>query len=107
MKNGNDIIRETNHIKDSLIENAEDLKHETMDKVQKGTRMVNQKVEMISEKTPSLLFAGAALASIALSLILQMRGKRQWALFVGHWAPTFMLFGLYNKANKTVGLQKD
>lgn len=83
---------ETEHLKKKAIESA-----------QEGVEKANGLVEEAASKTPSLLFAGAALASIAVSLYLQLRGKRHWGLFVGHWAPTFLLFGLYNKFSKTVG----
>ncbi len=88
---------------DQLKDNAMDAKDDVLEKVQAGTEKVNELVEKTASVTPSLLFAGAALLSIAASLILQLRGRRHWSLFVGHWAPTFLLFGLYNKASKTVG----
>lgn len=63
----------------------------------------NALAENTASRTPSLLFPIAALASIAASAFLQSRGNRQVALFVGQWAPTFLLFGLYNKIVKTLG----
>lgn len=59
--------------------------------------------EGVAGRTPSLLFPIAALASIAASATLQIRGHRQMALFVGQWASGFLLFGLYNKAIKALG----
>ncbi len=63
----------------------------------------NSLAEGTASRVPSLLFPLAALASIIASAILQGRGNRQVALFVGQWAPTFLLFGLYNKIVKTLG----
>ena len=38
-----------------------------------------------------------ALGSIGISAILKLAGKDHWALFVGQWPPTFILFGLYHR----------
>jgi hypothetical protein len=38
-----------------------------------------------------------ALGSIGISAILKVSGKDNWALFVGQWPPTFLLFGLYHR----------
>ncbi|MDQ3002459.1 MAG: hypothetical protein M3Y08_14520 [Fibrobacterota bacterium] len=64
---------------------------------------VENAADKVAGMTPSLLFPAAALVSIVFSAILQLSGRKQWALFVGHWAPSFLLFGLYNKAIKTMG----
>lgn len=37
-----------------------------------------------------------ATASIGLSASLKLASKNDWALFVGQWPPTFILFGLYH-----------
>jgi len=61
---------------------------------------------MIEEKTaklPSDLFLWAAGASIAGSLTLQCMGRQHESLFVGQWAPTFLILGLYNKIVKVAG----
>ena len=61
---------------------------------------------MIEEKTsqlPSDLFLWAAGGSIVGSLILQTMGEQKKALFVGQWAPTLLVLGLYNKLVKIKG----
>jgi hypothetical protein len=61
---------------------------------------------MIEEKTadlPSDLFLWAAGGSIVGSLIFQMMGESRKSLFVGQWAPTFLILGLYNKLVKIEG----
>ena len=40
----------------------------------------------------------ASIASVFLSLILFLKGKKHESLFVGEWAPTLLLIGLYKKA---------
>jgi hypothetical protein len=64
---------------------------------------VARAIEKQTAKMPSDIFLWAALGSIALSLSLQLTGRRQPANFVGHWAPTFLTLGLYNKLVKVAG----
>jgi hypothetical protein len=45
----------------------------------------------------------AALGSIGISPFFQFTGDEKKANFVGHWAPTFLLLGLYNKLVKLHG----
>ena len=44
-----------------------------------------------------------AAGSIAGSATLKMMGRDKDALFVGQWAPTFLILGLYNKIVKVIG----
>jgi|SRR4051812_2129155 len=60
-------------------------------------------IEQQTAKLPSDLFLWAALGSIGCSLLLQAKGKQHESLFVGQWAPTFLLLGLYNKLVKIAG----
>ena len=60
-------------------------------------------IEQQTAKLPSDTFLWAALGSIGLSLGLQMAGKRDMSNFVGQWAPTFLILGLYNKLVKLHG----
>lgn len=64
---------------------------------------VARAIEKRTAQLPSDVFLWAALGSIALSLSLQLTGRRQPANFVGHWAPTFLTLGLYNKLVKVAG----
>jgi hypothetical protein len=58
-------------------------------------------VEMTTRKIPSISFLAAALGSIAVAAGLLISGKKEWGIFVGQWAPTFLLLGTYNKIAKT------
>ena len=60
-------------------------------------------IEEQTAKLPSDTFLWAALGSIGLSLGLQMAGKKEMSNFVGQWAPTFLILGLYNKLVKVHG----
>jgi hypothetical protein len=49
------------------------------------------------EKVPTGGYLGAALVAIAASATLRLLGKKDAAIFVGQWPPTFILFGLAYK----------
>lgn len=52
---------------------------------------------------PSDAFMWAAGASVLASLILKSQKRDHEALFIGHWVPTLLIFGLYNKMVKLLG----
>jgi len=60
-------------------------------------------IEQQTAKLPSDTWLWAAIGSIGVSLFFQMTGDERKANFVGHWAPTFLLLGLYNKLVKLHG----
>jgi hypothetical protein len=64
---------------------------------------VARSIEQQTAKLSSDLFLWAAFGSIAGSLALNISRKSQGALFVGQWAPTFLLLGVYNKLVKLHG----
>lgn len=49
------------------------------------------------ERAPFAIYSIAAGASILTSLILFFRKDRDWSLFVGQWAPTILLMGIFYK----------
>lgn len=65
--------------------------------------VVARTIEQQTAKLPSDLFLWAALGSMACSCMLHFRGKEHQSLFVGQWAPTFLILGLYNKLVKVGG----
>ena len=64
---------------------------------------VARTIEEQTAKLPSDLFLWAAGASILGSLVLQCSGRKEESNFVGQWAPTFLILGLYNKLVKVAG----
>lgn len=64
---------------------------------------VARAIEKQTAKLPSDLFLWAAVGAISTSLSLQIMGKRTESLFVGQWAPTLLILGLYNKIVKELG----
>jgi hypothetical protein len=64
---------------------------------------VARSIEEQTAKLPSDTFLWLAGASIAGSVVLKLMEKHEDANFVGHWAPTFLILGLYNKLVKVAG----
>lgn len=64
---------------------------------------VARTIEQQTAKLPSDIFLWAAGASIVASATLQVMGNRQSSVFVGQWAPTLLILGLYNKLVKQLG----
>jgi hypothetical protein len=71
------------------------------EKHREGT--VARSIEQQTAKLPSDWWLRAALGSIATSLVFQLTGDDRKANFVGHWAPTFLTLGIYNKLVKLHG----
>jgi hypothetical protein len=53
--------------------------------------------------SPLTFFYGPPGASIATSLVVKILDRHHEALFVGQWAPTILILGLYNKLVKQHG----
>ena len=60
-------------------------------------------IEQQTAKLPSDVFLWAAFGAIGASLALQIASKEHAATFVGHWAPTLLILGVYNKIVKLQG----
>jgi hypothetical protein len=65
--------------------------------------MVARTIENQTAKLPSDLWLLGALASMGVSLTLQIKGKQHESLFVGQWVAPLMLLGVYNKLVKIAG----
>lgn len=64
---------------------------------------VARTIEHYTAQMPSDCFLWAAGGSIAASLTLRILGRKDDAQFVGQWAPTLLILGLYNKIVKVAG----
>lgn len=60
-------------------------------------------IESQTAKIPSSGYLAAAMGSMATSAVLKILGRDEWALFVGQWAPAFLILGVYNKMVKQHG----
>ena len=64
---------------------------------------VAKSIEEQTSKLPSDAFLWMAIGAMAASATMQIMGNKNASLFVGQWAPTFLIFGLYNKLVKQLG----
>ena len=64
---------------------------------------VARAIEQQTAKLPSDVFLWAAIGSMAGSLILTIAGAQKKANFIGQWAPSLLILGLYNKMVKLHG----
>jgi hypothetical protein len=60
-------------------------------------------IESQTSRIPSTGYLAAAVSSMAASAVLKIMGRDNWALFVGQWAPAFLIMGVYNKMVKQHG----
>jgi hypothetical protein len=64
---------------------------------------ITKVIESYTSAVPSGAYLSAAIGAIGLSAILKLAGRDQGAQFVGHWVPTILILGLYNKLVKVKG----
>ena len=64
---------------------------------------VAKTIERETAKLPSDTFLWLAVGSMIVSATMQLAGKKHGSVFVGQWAPSFLLFGVYNKLVKQLG----
>lgn len=69
--------------------------------------VVAKTIERQTSKLPSDVFLWSAIGSMGISAGLQIAGRRQLGNFVGQWAPTLLIFGLYNKLVKVAGSERN
>lgn len=60
-------------------------------------------IEAQTSKIPSGGYLTAAICAMAASAVLKGLRQDNWALFVGQWAPAFLIIGVYNKLVKQHG----
>jgi hypothetical protein len=61
---------------------------------------LTRRIERRTSRVPSLTFFGLAAGSMVASAALMASRRKQLANFVGQWAPTILIIGLYNKVVK-------
>jgi hypothetical protein len=64
---------------------------------------VAKMIEEQTAKLPSDIFLWAAVGSMVGSALFQAKGETHKSLFIGQWAPAFLILGLYNKLVKLEG----
>ena len=73
----------------------------------KNEDAVTTRVEEMTKRIPSIGFLELSIGAMALSAGLMIAGRKNWANFVGQWAPTFLVLGVYNKLVKTFSAPYD
>ncbi|MEW6252789.1 MAG: hypothetical protein AB1716_19305 [Planctomycetota bacterium] len=68
-----------------------------------GEGWLARNIEEQTARLPSDMFLWAAGASILGALTLQIMNRKDDAHFVGQWAPTLLILGLYSKLVKVAG----
>ena len=64
---------------------------------------IAKNIEQQTAKLPSDTFLWMAVGAMTASATMQLMGNKHVSLFIGQWAPTFLIFGLYNKLVKQLG----
>lgn len=64
---------------------------------------IARSIEQQTAKLPSDTFLWMAVGAMTASATMQVMGNRGVSLFIGQWAPTFLILGLYNKIVKELG----
>ncbi|CAN99440.1 hypothetical protein predicted by Glimmer/Critica [Sorangium cellulosum So ce56] len=68
--------------------------------VQKEEGRITTKIEERTGRIPSGTYLGLAIGSMVVSAGCMLAGKKQIANFIGQWAPSLLVIGLYNKLVK-------
>ena len=64
---------------------------------------LTKQIESMTSRIPSATFLSLAVASVGLAALFRIFGRKDDAQFVGHWVPTILTLGLYNKLIKLEG----
>jgi hypothetical protein len=86
-----------------MVRTAFEDQTETQEAREHSEGPVARTIEEQTAKVPSDVYLWAALGSMGVSAILQITGKKEESLFIGQWAPSFLILGLYNKVVKVAG----
>jgi hypothetical protein len=64
---------------------------------------VAKSIEQVTKRMPSDWFLWAAIGSVCAALALKVNDREEDSNFVGMWAPTLLILGMYNKIVKLHG----
>jgi hypothetical protein len=73
---------------------------ETGSTMQKNEGKTTTMIEEQTARVPSVTYLALAVGSMVASAALMVAGKKQVANFIGQWAPSLLVIGLYNKVVK-------
>lgn len=69
---------------------------------ERSERRMSHPIDEQTSKVSSDTFMWIAGASILGSLALQVMGRKEESTFVGQWAPTILIIGLYSKISNAI-----
>jgi len=98
---GNRAVDQAKNLGREAVEQGSRPQTQPKEEHREGT--VARTIEQQTAKLPSDAFLWAAFGAIGASMLLQISGKDEKANFVGQWAPTLLILGLYNKMVKLMG----
>jgi hypothetical protein len=64
---------------------------------------VAKMIEEQTAKIPSDVYLWTAIGAMAISLTFKLLRRNETSMFIGQWAPSFLIMGLYNKLVKQLG----
>ena len=64
---------------------------------------LTQVIELQTARIPSAVFLAASAGAMVASAAFELLGNPRASRFVGMWAPTLLIAGVYNKIVKTLG----
>jgi hypothetical protein len=64
---------------------------------------ITKTIEHYTSMVPSGTYLTLAVGSIGLAAAMKLMGRDKDAQFIGHWVPTILILGLYNKLVKVEG----
>ncbi len=64
---------------------------------------LTKRIEHFTSQVPSGVYLSLAFGSVGLAALLYLAGRKTAANFVGHWVPTILMLGMYNKLVKLHG----
>jgi len=64
---------------------------------------ITKTIEHYTSMVPSGTYLTLAVGSIGLAAAMKLMGRDKDAQFIGHWVPTILILGLYNKLVKLEG----
>ncbi len=80
-----------------------DMSHYSVQPGQHKEGDLTKAIEYYTSQVSSGTYLALAGGSIAISLTLRLLGQKHAANFVGHWVPSILILGLYNKLVKVQG----
>lgn len=93
--------------KDNAKDTVKDMAHDIAGNTEHREGRLTKMIEKQTAKVPSVGFLGLALGSMVVAIGLEVFSRRRdMGTFVGLWAPTFLLLGIYNKIVKLEGSDK-